>query len=240
MNRSRILSLLVLVLIGSVVYAWFAMPRQKRISPEELSLQERNRQPRTENFVEWPAALDFTGGEKLQFQEPKRDLFRPLYRAPVIKRRPPPKLRPAVIKLPPPKPIVTQPAVILPVGPKPIPKLTVLGYLQKDVDFTIFLASTQGDIYLVKQGDRFADNLLVRDVSKGAIVVSRGLDDVGLTLRFGNAKTQRMPTERLSSDRPGIPELNYFNPKPNPKPNPKSQAPGITPPAATGKGNIEQ
>jgi len=69
----------------------------------------------------------------------------------------------------------------------------------------VFLASLKGDIYVVNQGQRFAEDLLVRQVTKDNIVISRGQTDPGLTLSLGEAKPQRIKVIATPSNRPNIP-----------------------------------
>jgi hypothetical protein len=84
----------------------------------------------------------------------------------------------------------------------------VLGFLEKDSAVTVFLAGSGGDIYLVKQGDRFADDLLVRELDITKIVISRGMDDQGVTLKVSEPKVQRMEMRGVPSGRPDVPVLD--------------------------------
>ncbi len=204
MNRSRLLLLLVCLLGLAVWYAWQQSPDQERVGTRpgggkstvgarKVTAQELSR-------------LDFSGGKPNEFHSPKRDLFRQLFTAPaVVKVAPPPKpIAPPPPPPPPPKPVTPPPVVA---GPKPIPPLTVLGFLEKDAVKTAFLASKQGEIFLVKQGDRFADDLLVRELSDKEIRISRTLQDAGVTMKVGEKRNQRMANLNLSSDRPNVPDV---------------------------------
>jgi len=94
----------------------------------------------------------------------------------------------------------------------------VLGYLQKDRQLTAFLSPPQGgDVYLVQVGDRFADDLLVKEIGGGKITISRNLSDPGVTLSLGEAKALRMPVVSVPSNRPNVPIIEESAPEP-PKP----------------------
>jgi hypothetical protein len=217
MSQARILLLLLALLIIAAWYAWQATPRQQR-SPKSVAVEtsgEGNVQSKTATM----SGLDFSGGEKSVFQQPERDLFRPLYRTPKIVAQPveKPKPEPIVVKPPPPPPPPPQPKpVIQPVaGPKPIPKLEVLGFLKKGATKTVFLSTRQGDLYLVKKGDRFADGLLVRELDATKIVISRGQDDQGVTLPVSTPKSQKMAIHSVPSGRPNVPA--FSNPSATPQ-----------------------
>ena len=220
MSRSRVLLLLFVGLLLAVWYAWQATPRQQRVGPIQKSgkvhtaISDQARDP-----YQLPE-LDFAGREKGAFAEPKRDLFRPLFRAPVIVKPPePPEPPPSpqmVVKPPPPPPPpkVTQSVAKQTVGVKPIPPLVVLGFLQKAKETTVFLSSAKGNLYLVKKGERFADGLLLREVNNKKIVISRGMDDKGLTLAVSEMKVQRMSVPNVPSGRPSAPAYEPSAPEP--------------------------
>ncbi len=226
MSRPRLLLLLFVSLGLALTYAWLETPRQQRVTKAAGTATKRQRfavdkQPQ-ENLEEM--GLDFSGGEKLAYKKPKRDLFRPLYEKPkavaVVKVLPPPEPVAAPVMLPPPP--MTRPAALPKFAVKPIPPLTVLGYLQKNRVQTVFLSSLQGDIYVVKQGDRFADGLLVRGLTAQEVMISRGLKDAGVSLPLGGKKAGRMPVGRpapIRSKTPGmyIPKMKpMYTPPPLP------------------------
>ncbi len=214
MNRSRIL-LALLVLLGCALgYAWYSTPRQQSISPAAVRSTGSGDRSGEKIAVVDSVVLDFSGGDTLAFNEPERDLFRPLYRKP--KFVPPPvvvKPPPVAIAPPPimPPPVIRRP-LANPLGPKPIPRLKVVGSLEKGAQRTVFLSSLQGDIYLVKRGDRFADGLIVRELSAQQVVISRNQNDQGVRLPLGKAKSQRLPDVPIRPDRPSPPPFSELNP----------------------------
>lgn len=214
MTRARLFLILLVLLLFAVYYSWQATPRQQRLTGHSIARGQRA------TAADQPVAssherLDLSGGERLPFKKPRRDLFRALY-AP-----PPPAAHPVVVAkpMPVPKPhrvIVSPPPVVArppmePSGPSPIPPLKVLGYLQKEGTLKVFLASPAGEIYIVRQGQRFADNLLVRELTPARIVISRGMDDPGLTLAFGGAKSQRIKVVGGASNRPNLPTMENLD-----------------------------
>ncbi len=228
MSRARILLVLLLLLGCAVYYSWNATPRQKRVEDSgsgRLSIVEGSDRVGAESV-----GLDFSGGESLKFQPPRKDLFGTLYEPPKIVEKPLEVVRKPVIALPPPLPVLPPPIdrpLTRPVGPKPIPALKVMGYLEKGAQRTVFLTSRQGDIYLVKRGERFADGLLVRELDTRQITISRGQADPGISLPIEEAKTQRIPDSKIASDRPGVPPIQQFEvPKRVPEVRPPEIEPG--------------
>ncbi len=217
MNRSRLLLLLLILLAVAVTYAWWATPRQQRVADRKQVMRPAERLAESrQGQVGTFAGLDFSGGEKVDFKNPKRDLFRPLYQKP--KPAPP-------VKLPEPEPVV-EPKVVLPppvierpapktfAGTKPIPPLKVLGFLQKGERKTVFLASPQGEVYLVQRGERFADGLIVSELNEEKIVISRNQTDRGLTLMLDDQV--KPPASRPA----GQPPRSLFQPSTTPNPRP--------------------
>ncbi len=215
MSRIQVLLVLCVLLLGAVWYAWKETPRQQRVDNKKAVVRDVGSTAGPSSAVDI-GSLDFSGGEKLSFKKPKRDLFRSLYRAPVVaKTVAPPPPKPAVVApSPPPPPVIEQRPVVPPPRTKPIPSLNVLGFLRKGGTVTVFLASRQGDVFLVKRGDRFGDGLLVRELNYSEIVISRGLDDQGVTIKFSEQKktAQRMSIPNVPSGRPSVPVINTFEP----------------------------
>ena len=209
MNRSRLLLLLIVLLGIASWYAWQQSPQQQRVSKQKKS---REKAISVANMQAKEIGLDFSGGNTNSFHKPKRDLFRLLYPAPVVVKRvvPSPKPKPVVVKTPPPPP-KPKPVARPVAGPKPIQPLNVLGFLQKGDEKTVFLASRQGELFLVKKGDRFADDLLVRELDEAHIVIVRNLEDKGVTLQVGAQKKQQMAIPKVTSGRPDVP--SYDEPK---------------------------
>ncbi|WP_303720351.1 hypothetical protein [Malonomonas rubra] len=209
MSRSRVLLLLILLLVAAIWYEWQEPPHQQKVVSEK-SLPERNDGViSAKNGPAGFVALDFSGGDKLGFKPPRRDLFRSLYRVPAATPVPEAKPIPKPVEVapppPPPAPPPPPPPPPPPTGLKPIQPLIVLGFLQKGVQTTVFLSSRQGEIFLVKKGDRFADGLLVRELFGDKVVISRGMDDPGVTLTVEEHKNLRVGIKSAPSGRPNVP-----------------------------------
>jgi hypothetical protein len=215
MSKPRLFLLLTVLLALAVAYGWQQTPRQQR-SPQGTPAPPPPAAAAAGKGEDNPAQLDFSGGENLPFETPTRDLFRPLYTPPKVEKKfigvpQPPSPGPPKTILAPPE--VSQPVVLPPPGPKPIPPLKVLGFLQKEGLITVFLASPQGEIYIVRKGERFADGLLFREQQAGQIVISRGPADAGLSLSLGEAKPQRIRVIGTPPSRPPVPVLETIEPK---------------------------
>ena len=199
MNRTQITVLLLVSLCVAVGYAWIATPKQCRVDPRQSTSRYTDQQQQKTTAV-FPAVtdLDFSGSRNNQYQKPQKNLFAPLYLPPkVVKHSPVPS---SVKKVE--KPIIKSKKVIQQQGSKPIQPLNVIGYLSKARDYTVFLSSKQGDIFLVKSGDIFANNLIVHSINSKEIVVGRQQTDQRVTLRLGEVKSQRLPDVGFMSGRP--------------------------------------
>lgn len=222
MSRSRIILLLLMVLCMAVIYAWIATPRERRVAPGQGFTREVESQRDDVTVSTFPAVadLDFSGDEDHPYQGLEKNLFGPLYPSPKqIKPRvvpPAPKVAKPVVKA---QKVV--PAVIASPGPKSIQPFDVLGYLNRGSDTTVFLSSQQGEIYLVKTGDMFAADLVVRSVSDREIVIARRHTDQQVVLRLGKAKSQRLPKVKFRSDRP---EFKLPQQEPPDKPTPGAES----------------
>ena len=225
MSRVQVTVILLVVLCGAMIYAWVATPRQRRIMDGQAVLQQTQRIPQKKTPANFPTVADLntSGGENCPYQRPRKNLFGPLY-------LPVPQVKPRPISSP---PIATKPIElprqIVPVAIQPQPQavepiqpLDVLGYLNKAGDYTVFLASKQGQVFLVKAGDVFADDLMVCSISNKEITVGRSQTDQQVILRLSEAKSQRLPDVKFQSNRPAFvmpkeseidkPDLNAGNP----------------------------
>ena len=221
MNRSLITLLLLIILGAAIAYAWIATPRQRRVAPGQTSVHQEPSQRLDVKALAFPAVadLDFSGGGDYPYQTPLKNLFGPLYLPPKkIKPRPVPRA-PKVTKR------VVKPRKIIPVvqapGPKPIQPLKVIGHLNKAGDYTVFLSSKQGDVYLVKAGDVFANDLMIKEVNAREIVIARRQTGQQVVLPLGEVKSQRLPKLKFQSDRPEFklpPEVNPDQPTPGTEP----------------------
>lgn len=223
MSRQRILLLLFVALGLALTYAWFETPRQQRVSQGHETAAENSRLANDDRQQARSSAigLDFSGGEKRSYKKPIRDLFRVLYTKPK-------PVKQVVVAPPRPKPVekpirmpvlpLKRPAALPKAGFKPIPPLKVLGYLQKGETQSVFLSSVQGDIFVVKRGDRFADGLLVRALNTQEIVISRSLKDPGVTLpirekEYGKSAVKSYTPQRSTMPRMNIPQMKNINPQ---------------------------
>jgi hypothetical protein len=223
MSRPRLLLLMFVSLGLALTYAWVETPRQQRVKNVQQapaggsSVSATRKSPTGRSEI----GLDFSDGEKIPYQKPTRDLFRPLYAQSPPVQQPlvvVPQLTPAPVRIIQPPPATSRPVDLPKNGAKPIPPLKILGYLQKDAKQMAFLSSRQGEIYVVKQGDRFADNLLIRELNADRIVISRNLNDEGVTLLFGKENARLKSAGPLATDRPSfnpieLPEVEISNPQ---------------------------
>ncbi len=180
MNNAKII-ILALAIAGLLYYVWQSGPkimtvadlgsdRQSNVVPINGQTAENNR-------------LNFTGGEQRKFSRPKRDLFGLLYPAPApVKVKPPPEVikpvAPVVeIVKPPPPPIPVRSTT------RRMPAFQVLGFLERNAQITAFV-SLQGEIYLVKQDQLFADEYRVAELNHEMIRITRaeGAGEVSLQL----------------------------------------------------------
>jgi len=213
MSRQRILLILSLLLVLALGYAWWATPRQRRVTKTVTASQasDPGRQDRV-NAGDDIVDLRISRFDQ-PFAAPKTNLFGPVFpevkpvRKKVVKRAPP-----RVEKLvPPPVPVQVEPPPPPP-RPEPMPQLTVMGFLNKGDRMTAFLNGGNGEIYLVKAGDDFAGDLLVREVSPSAIVIARPRTGQTMRLPLGKPQTQRIPDSKFQSGRPN------FEPPAEPEP----------------------
>lgn len=202
LSRSRMVIVLLVLLAAAITYAWVASPRQERVG-------ERVYRPLSAHPAQQTAAVDMPEIVNLQdfigtsepFRPPHNNLFGALFVAP-----PPPK----PVAAPPPSsvrpPPIHERAATEPTMPyrQQPPDFEVLGFLQKSGGPTVFLASPQGDIYLVKDGSDFADNWRVRQIDQDKIVIVQKGTAEQVVLRLEKAESQRLPTVRIQSDRPSF------------------------------------
>ncbi len=205
MSRLQIILLLLVFLALAIAYSWIASPKQRRIDPDRSlsSLTEQHTQKSNRQDVPVIADLNLSGGAATAYKEPQRNLFGSLYPPPKpvkVIRRPAP--RKPKIRKPVPKPRKIVPVVVKP--PEPIQPLTVMGFLKKAEEYTIFLSSKEGEVFLVKAGDTFADNLEVRRVTGKEATIAHLKTGQQVVLPLSEGKTQRLPNVRFKSDRPAF------------------------------------
>ncbi|HKZ16668.1 MAG TPA: hypothetical protein VJ161_04295 [Geobacteraceae bacterium] len=160
MNRQKLLlSVLLAVLVLSVAYSIWKMPRQKTVAtlphPPGSAAQVKKTPDKAvsdENRVR----MDLLDRKSEKFSGFKRNIFGPIIqeqRKPTAKRAAP-AVRPVPpIQMPQPSPVQRDMA-----------QFTFLGFLKKDNRKTIFLTSNN-EIFLVKKGDIIAGKYNVADVT---------------------------------------------------------------------------
>lgn len=180
MNRqNKILLILALILAGALMYAYHWYPRQEVVTGDVEVLRS---QPQGSNTGEQPQSalaglrLNFHQENRGAFKTPKRDIFSPLYVEKKVVRKPvkpAPKPKSVVKPKPVPKPkIVVAPP---PVTQQPIANFTLLGYLDKDSERTVFLG-LKDEIFIVKSGDLFAKEYRVAELTADQLLVRRDSD----------------------------------------------------------------
>lgn len=171
MNRKRlVLAALLALLVLSIAYAFWAMPRQEQAPPRAAPPRPAAKTAAPGKVVQ-PAADRLHLGLLTQtpqaFSGAKRDIFRfrggwPVPVAiPVVSA-------PSVVEVPPPPPPPTAEQILQ----QQVGRFTFLGFLQKGAARTVFLSSG-GEVFLVKAGDRFGkqQELLAREITATELVV---------------------------------------------------------------------
>ena len=204
MKRTGFIAILLALLCAAVIYAWVATPQQRSITGGEkvsrsvTTAPEFNREP-----LHTVADLNFSSGQTDGFHPPEVNLFGPLYRSRKAEK---PRSLAVTVKtdqpvIPPPFEKI-EPEVLVPRELEPIQPLNVLGFLLKAGQTTVFLASTKGEVYLVKEADVFADDLVVDQIVANEIRIRRKNTAQQVSLRLDEARSQRLPGLKLVSDRP--------------------------------------
>jgi len=172
MNRKRLLlAALVGLLVLSLAYAFWAMPRQETAPPRDAGPRPAAK-PKSSGTAGRPAADRLNLGLLAQTAQPfpgaDRDIFRfrgggmPPIEAPVV-------AAPPVEAAPPPPPPPPTPEEIL---RQKVASFTFLGFLDKGGVKTVFLSSG-GELFLVKAGEPFGKNrdLLAQEINARELVV---------------------------------------------------------------------
>lgn len=213
-NPRVVFFLLLIVIAGSIYWAQVQSPQVRNVG---IDSNERSDAIPVSQEGRQGVRLNFSGGEQRTFKKPARDLFDMLYPAPPVKAAP--KVAPK------PVPVVQEPVrpVVPPPPPVPIrsttrrmPGFQVVGFLEKGSELTAFVM-LQGDIHLLKQGQRFAEEYQVASLTPEAIRIVRlsGDGEVSLPLQ-DNPGGARVPGARPSGAVPGglpagHPSLNQTN-----------------------------
>lgn len=203
MKRSRLILILMILLCAALVYAWVATPRRQQVSTPASGRAQS--MAATERSLEELAEVEeLVVAERISqpYRKPVKNLFGALYQPPGVVPRSKPKPRPR----PEPQREVVESVVMPaePVGPPPMKPLKLLGFLIKEARYVAFLAATDGAVYLVRNGDVFADNLVVEDISEKSIQIKKRDTGQQMTLTMGKLQSQRLPAVKIVSDRPQV------------------------------------
>ncbi|MCF6177847.1 MAG: hypothetical protein L3J63_00450 [Geopsychrobacter sp.] len=169
-----LLALLLLAVPAAFYYAWYAMPSPQYAQNDTLSSGELA--TRSGTNADANNRLDFSGGEQRRYRKPIHNLFGPLFppppppTPPKVEVIPPPVLPVAPVVAQAPPPVVTPPPRL--VATVPMPDFKVLGFLEKGAQLTAFI-SLQGAVHLVKQGDVFAEQFKVVELTIQSITLRR-------------------------------------------------------------------
>lgn len=171
MNRQKAFLLILLaLLVVAAVSAYLRMPRQKSVA----QLKHAPGAPAAAGKAaaaqpdDRKLELDLLDRATPRFSGFKRNIFR----LASLETRKQLTLPPPPPPLPPPAP--APPAAATPPPPPPAPplaKFTFLGFLQKENRKTIFLAK-DNEIFLVKKGDRIANNYEVTNISDDVLTIN--------------------------------------------------------------------
>lgn len=171
MNRQKaFLFILLVMFVAAVVYAFFRKPEQKTVARLKfapgapvVTAKGETATPDTTKLH-----LDLLDRPSPRFAGFKRNIFR-LASLETKKKLPPPPPPPFIPPPPPPPPPSSPPPP--PPPPPPLAKFTFLGFLNKDNRKTIFL-SKDNEIFLVKKGDKIANNYEVTNISDDALTIN--------------------------------------------------------------------
>ncbi len=212
-NSKIILPLLAVGVIVSFYYAWQDMQPVDPVNKGTTGIHHA-----VDSLVSKALAsgrFDFSGGERRKFRNPSRNLFNQLFPAP-----PAPKVVAAAPVVPPPPVVVTVAQAPPPPMPVPVrtpstrmPAFQVLGFLEKRGQLTAFL-SLQGEIYLVKKEQLFANEFRVSALTSQNITIARVSDagEVSLPLseKSGSMKildragSRPAPRSNIPTSRPEL------------------------------------
>jgi len=175
-KKKQALAVLGLIFLVALAYAYWATPRQQRVTERRLETAV-SRQPKVAPQVETEKETRHLRIDLLQPQKEKFPGFaRNIFRFARIKRPAPP------LPPPPPRPeIKVKEPVKIETPPVPIreelARFTFLGFLKKESVRTIFLSSDH-TIFLVKKGDRFGEGgkFFVTDLTDDLLTI-RQKDD---------------------------------------------------------------
>ena len=177
MNRQRlILFILVVIFVCAVVWSYSAMPRPetvKTVTSKKTVPQEKKPAAAVEKTVHpvddgTRLKLDLLDADQSGFKGYRKNIFKSVF----IEEVKVVKMKPTVVKQPP--PVVAAPVepVIQKPPAAPLAQFTFLGFLKKGSAKTIFLSKDKKDILLVKKGDKIAGRYEASDISDQTLIIT--------------------------------------------------------------------
>jgi hypothetical protein len=168
MNRQKVFLLFLLVLlVVALVIAFFRTPQLKTVDKLKYApgTPAEARKGETAKLDDRKLHLELLDRPLPRFAGYKRNIFwiAPLETKKKLPLPPPPPFRPP----PPPPPPLVQSSPVR----REIAKFTFLGFLKKDNRKTIFLAK-DNEIFLVKKGDRLANNYEVTKITDDMLIIN--------------------------------------------------------------------
>ena len=180
----------VLILCSLAILEWLEPTEPQRADPQLHDGKAMNKSP----FPQSGFALNISESKRTMTLKNPRNIFAPLKRPEVPKKAQAPPNRPSL----PPSPV--QPTPSQPTGPSPaelaarqakeeMQQYKFLGYLTKKGVRQGFLSKGQ-EIYIVKHGERFKDDLQVKSIGPMAVVLSKHIEQAGTTVETTLPLTQ--------------------------------------------------
>lgn len=229
MNQKRALGVLLILLLLSLLYGYWQMPRQERVGPEVKSKAKlsapgskasKTPAPTTPSDAFPRLRSDLLDRPVSPYSGVRRDLFysappAPLFVAPPVVALPPtPK-----VELPPPPPEPTAEEVVA----RELARFKFLGFVKKEEQKTIFLGF-EGDLFLVRQGDRFGRNREFLVTALTATELKIRQEEVGEIVIPLIDQAPLSPSSIGSMPSPSVRSPESFSP-----PNPMGPPPGRAP-----------
>jgi hypothetical protein len=193
-SKQLLLGALLGVLVLALGYAYWASPSQER-AVQASRPSSNSKRVQTLSSVEGPTdqrrvRLDILARRVEAFSEPKRDIFRLLQPRPVLPAVPPPL--PMITVAP---PVVRTPIVMSTPSPVRVPSFTLLGFLQKEEERTVFL-SLNNHIFIVKKGTRFGNNkeFIAEKMTKKKLVIRQDRVSEAITVSLSDFASEAIAT----------------------------------------------
>ncbi len=173
MNRQKLV-LLVLsgLLVAAIVYAYFRTPQQRTVDKLKFAPGTPLKAPK----VGVPSSdgrklhLELLDNRPLRFAGYKRNIFWfPLETKKKLPLPPPPPFRPPPL---PPPPLPPPSRVQVPQIQTDMAQFTFLGFLKKDGRKTIFLATKDNQIFLVRKGDKILNAYEVTNITDDMLTIN--------------------------------------------------------------------